>query len=214
MKFVAGALGVCLSLLPLQAAELRARFIGNEAFEITDGKVTLLSDFPYRSGYSIYMTYAEEEIHLRENSICLITHRHGDHFEPELAPKIGCRVVAAPEIANKLDNAEAVRDGVEVQTHDVTIEAIGTPHADLEHFSYLVTWHGLRLYFVGDTETPEHIRDNLDVLFVSPWLLRTMERSGIDPPAKKIVVYHHAANEKVDCKRCIVPEQGARLTLP
>jgi hypothetical protein len=32
------------------AAGLEIRFIGNMAFSITDGKTTLLTDFPYRSG--------------------------------------------------------------------------------------------------------------------------------------------------------------------
>jgi hypothetical protein len=198
---------------PALGGELSARFIGNEAFEITDGNVTLLSDFPYESGYSIYMTYPEEEIRPRERSICLITHRHGDHFEPSLVGKIGCRVIAAREITRKLRDVEIVELGGKLLVHDVAIEPIRTPHADLEHYSYLVEWHGLRLFFVGDTETYEHVRDDLDVLFVSPWVLARMERDGVDPPAKQVVVYHHAADETVDCKRCTVPAQGETIVI-
>lgn len=32
------------------AGELKFTFIGNMAFHVTDGKTTLVSDFPYRSG--------------------------------------------------------------------------------------------------------------------------------------------------------------------
>lgn len=198
----------CALALPTAAAELKVRFIGNEAFEITDGKVTLLSDFPYQSGYSIYMTYPETEIRPRERSLCLITHRHGDHFESELMANIGCRVVATDEITRGLDGVEVIPLEPEIRSGDIRIEPIRTPHRDTEHYSYLVEWHGLRLYFVGDTETPEYLRDDLDVLFISPWLLNRMERAGIDPPAEKVVVYHHTADEKVECGRCLVPSQG------
>ena len=34
------------------ARPLTATFIGNEAWHITDGEYTLLTDFPYQSGYS------------------------------------------------------------------------------------------------------------------------------------------------------------------
>ena len=41
---------------------LEARFIGNMAYAISDGTITLFSDFPYESGYSRYMTYDAREI--------------------------------------------------------------------------------------------------------------------------------------------------------
>ena len=34
----------------------------------------------------------------------------------------------------------------------VTIRPLATPHARLEHYSYVVEWNGQRLYFTGDTE--------------------------------------------------------------
>jgi hypothetical protein len=40
-----------------QRPALDARFIGNMAVAVTDGTTTLMSDFPYQSGYSRYMTY-------------------------------------------------------------------------------------------------------------------------------------------------------------
>jgi hypothetical protein len=215
---IAVTLSVLVLVAPVFAAELQFRFIGNEAFEITDGEVTLLSDFPYRSGYSIYMTYPDEEIRRRERSVCLITHRHGDHFEPKLVGEIGCRVVAAPEITNKLQDVETLELGGKLLFHSVGIRPIRTPHSDTQHYSYLVEWHGLKLYFVGDTETPEHIPDDLDVLFVSPWLLDTIKRSGSEPSAKKVVIYHHTADEAADCERCacercVVPQQGETFTI-
>ena len=197
MKILVGLLAV-VAMLPSGAAELHVRFIGNEAFEITDGEHTLLSDFPYASGYSIYMDYPDSELRRRENSLCLITHTHGDHFEPSLVSAIGCRVVGP--------TAEPVEFG------PLTVRPVRTPHRDLEHYSYLVEWHGLRLYFVGDTETTEHVPDDLDVLFVSPWLLWKLEAEG-RRPAREMVVYHHTAGEKVECDRCRVPRQGETFVI-
>ena len=44
----------------LLSAEIE--FIGNAAFRITDGTTTLLTDFPYRSGASGYMSYEAADI--------------------------------------------------------------------------------------------------------------------------------------------------------
>jgi L-ascorbate metabolism protein UlaG (beta-lactamase superfamily) len=78
---------------PAESESLRFRFIGNEAFEITDGETTLLTDFPYRSGSFGYMTYGSAELRPRENAVCLVTHRHLDHFDPDLVAGIGCTLV-------------------------------------------------------------------------------------------------------------------------
>ena len=47
------------------AAELRARFIGNMAFQLSDGRATLRTDFPYESGYSGYMTWTDAALMTR-----------------------------------------------------------------------------------------------------------------------------------------------------
>jgi hypothetical protein len=43
---------------PKGLPHIEARFIGNMAFAIADGQTTLFTDFPYESGYSVYMEYA------------------------------------------------------------------------------------------------------------------------------------------------------------
>lgn len=198
MRILAGLLTVAMVFPAAAAGELRFRFIGNEAFEITDGDQTLLTDFPYESGYSIYMDYPESEIHRRENSVCLITHTHRDHFEPSLVGAIGCKVVGPA--------------GEVVELGNLTVRPVRTPHRDLEHYSYLVEWQGLRLFFVGDTEADEQVPDELDVLFVSPWLLSELEAAG-RRPAREVVVYHHTADERVQCDGCRVPRQGETFVI-
>ncbi|MCI0415294.1 hypothetical protein L0222_21180, partial [bacterium] len=49
------------------AEELEFRFIGNMAFAISDGKVTLYTDFPYESGAFGYMKYDLKDVKISKN---------------------------------------------------------------------------------------------------------------------------------------------------
>jgi hypothetical protein len=99
----------------------------------------------------------------------------------------------------------------------ITIDAVPTPHAKIGHYSYLVTWQGQRLYFTGDTDDTAALLEakNLDVAFVSPWLFRAVQKSGRRIDARRIVIYHHTADETVPgCTgTCSVPKQGETLRL-
>jgi L-ascorbate metabolism protein UlaG (beta-lactamase superfamily) len=112
---------------PAAGPTLQARFLGNAAFEISDGETTLLTDFPYRSGAFGYMEYDPSELRARPRSVCLITHAHADHFDASLVAKVGCRVVGPA-----LPAAETVR------LEGITIQPVKTGHAGAAHFSYLV----------------------------------------------------------------------------
>ena len=86
-------LGLAATVMVLAAPALRgqqeltARFIGNMAWAISDGALTLMSDFPYDSGaVRGYMTY-DATAELRSatpQTLSLITHRHADHWSPTL----------------------------------------------------------------------------------------------------------------------------------
>jgi glyoxylase-like metal-dependent hydrolase (beta-lactamase superfamily II) len=194
------------------AETLSARFLGNEAFEIRGGDTTLLTDFPYQSGAFGYMEYDRSELRERKDSLCLITHAHADHFDASLAAKIGCKVLAPPSVLARVPKDRALAAGTTVRFGEATIIPIRTDHGAEPHFSYLVEWAGLRLYFTGDTEKSAELakQGSLDALFISPWLLSSARAAGRLPPATRIVVYHHQAGEKVpDCSgSCLVPQQG------
>ena len=99
---------------------------------------------------------------------------------------------------------------------DIQIEAVETPHAKIGHSSYLVTWKGLRLYFTGDTDSTERLlaMKNLDVAFVSPWLLAAVAEQKARIDAKQVIVYHQAATETVpDIQKRRLPKQGETFTL-
>ena len=203
-----------------QRPVLEARFIGNMAFAITDGAFTLMSDFPYQSGYSRYMEYAAENIRSSTPvTLSLITHRHGDHWEPALFTKNTDWRVAGPNDVIASAPAHRVVPLSEAKTMfgPIEIERIETPHANIGHYSYVVTWHGKRLYFSGDTESSASLRaaTNLDVAFVSPWVYRAIVKNNHAVDARRIVIYHHEAGESIaECRdRCSVPQQGDTIAI-
>ncbi len=200
-----------------QPPRLEARFIGNMAFSITDGSFTLMSDFPYASGaVRGYMTYDAAEVRSATSStLSLITHRHGDHWSAPVFADTSWMVLGPADVTTGLAPGRVVPVSTHVPYGPLRIDVIETPHAQIGHYSYVVTWHGRRLYFSGDTESPAHLvaLKSLDVAFVSPWLLGSATRSGgID--AKRVIVYHHTTGEVVPhCRTgCSVPRQGETLT--
>ena len=200
-----------LAILQPQARSLQLSFIGNEAMQISDGRRTLVSDFPYQSGYSRYMTYDRSKVTLDREVVALITHRHLDHFEPKEPRGTGWLVVGPREVVEKLPDGKPVSDGV-MNLGDIRILPMRTPHAGVEHYSYRVDWHGTSFYFPGDTEDPKTLIEQrgLDVAFVTPWLWRSVQSSGARIDARQIVIYHHEAGETVPgCTgTCRVPAQG------
>lgn len=70
---------------------LTIRFIGNAAFELTDGRSTPLVDFPYESGGG-YMSFDSAAVRPRGDVLALFTHRHRDHFDrARCSPAAGAR---------------------------------------------------------------------------------------------------------------------------
>ena len=202
-----------------QPSALDARFIGNMAVAISDGAVTVVTDFPYQSGYSGYMTYRAEEIRSSTPAtLSLITHRHPDHWDRALSEKAGWNVAGPLDVIANVPAARIVPLARGATFGAVQIEAIETPHAAIGHYSYVLTWHGRRLYFSGDTESVDHLAGlkNLDVAFISPWLYRSTLKRNLRIDARRIVIYHHEVDESVpECRAtCVVPRQGDTIQLP
>jgi L-ascorbate metabolism protein UlaG (beta-lactamase superfamily) len=195
---------------------LTLTFIGNMAFAVTDGKTTLYTDFPYQSGAFGYMTYDASAVPAARDCVCLVTHGHLDHFDPNLFAKMGCALIAPPSLVKKIGTDRAVAFAPEMAYRVIEIEAFRTPHGEIEHYSYLVTWHGRRLYFTGDTESTDQLlaaRD-LDVAFVSPWLIEAVAKKNGRIDARRVVVYHHHADEKIAALQDrMVPKQGETFVL-
>lgn len=200
-----------------RGGELTITFIGNEAFHITDGQTTLLSDFPYQSGYFGYMSYDMDDVPPVVDGLSLITHYHKDHFDRLLFEKTDWSIIAPEGIQKTVTTEKKIPIQPVIRFKDLVIQPSATPHNFApEHYSYLVTWHGKRLYFVGDTETPAYILplEDIDVLFITPWLIRTIERQELSLDADTLVVYHQKIGEEIppfqDYRRM---KQGEAFTL-
>ena len=218
--------GLLLSVIVLcsvtaHAGELTFTFIGNMAFHITDGETTLLSDYPYISGAFGYMEYDEKDVPEIKDGLHLVTHFHTDHWAARQFKAMDqkTKIIAPPRMTKRLDQDRVipVTTDAPMTFKDITLEAIPMPHRLApEHFSYLVTWKGKRIYFMGDTETPEDIlkQKDLDVLFISPWIVRTIERQNLTVDAKQLILYHQKIDEEVpEFQNYLRIKQGATYTL-
>jgi L-ascorbate metabolism protein UlaG (beta-lactamase superfamily) len=202
----------------VQPPPLDARFIGNMAFAISDGSTTVMTDFPYESGYSVYMEYDAAEIRSSTPAtLSLITHRHGDHWDRGLFEKTTWQVTGPSDVVSAFPTARIVALSSEATFGPVHIQALDTPHANIGHYSYVVTWHGRRMYFSGDTEDTSHLAAvrNLDVAFLSPWLYRSALKRGIRIDTTRVVIYHQQEGERVpECRAdCVVPKQGETIRI-
>jgi L-ascorbate metabolism protein UlaG (beta-lactamase superfamily) len=203
----------------VHAQELEIRFIGNMAFSITDGKVTMFTDFPYESGAFDYMKYDLKSVPIPENSLCLITHSHLDHWVPKLFVDLKLpKLMGPPDVTKGIDESRIIPlKNLTAEYQGIKVEAIEAPHANVNHYSYLVTWHGIRMYFTGDTEGTKELlaAKNLDVAFISPWLSRKLLKEGTGVDATKIMIYHHAVGEEFPIpKNAVIPKQGETFRWP
>lgn len=199
------------------AAELELTFIGNEAFAISDGAVTLVSDFPYRSGYAGYMEYDYDSAAPSGDVLSLITHRHSDHFDPGLFATTDWKIVGPAEVTGALAPDRVIPLAEKIDYKGIAITPIPTRHMDLEHLSYLVEWHGMVMYFIGDTEGYGEILDQnitMDLLFITPWVLRLAGKDGIRLPARRVIVYHHKKAEPMPTGIAHeIHDQGVTVTI-
>lgn len=213
MRMLAAVL--LIGSLAQSPAELEITFIGNTAFRLSDGSVTLLTDFPYRSGAFGYMEYEPLAPGEVADATTLVTHAHLDHWDAEQSRALGLEVVADPSITRTLDPGSVVPWSSRIEHRGILIEPVKTTHTAAHH-SYRVTWHGIRMYFTGDTESTVELlaQRDLDVAFVSPWLAQWVVEAGDRIDAELVVIYHHRSGERRPMPdNAIVPRQGQTLRL-
>ena len=196
--------------------ELRVRFIGNAAFEISDGSTSILTDFPYQSGAFGYMKYRDSEIRTRSGAVCLFSHRHADHFAPSLIDKIGCSVIGPSEVLSRVPESQQLRGAPLWHFGSATIRCISTEHGSVEHCSYVIDWHDLRIVFAGDVEHLELLKDlaSVDVLFSPVWLADKAQAARASWPGLKIILCHRKPDEMLPkCQDCLFPNQGGSFVI-
>jgi L-ascorbate metabolism protein UlaG (beta-lactamase superfamily) len=215
------AVAVLFLVAPVaRAGELTFTLIGNEAFHINDGETTLLSDFPYRSGAFGYAEYDLNSLPPIRNGLTLITHSHSDHWNRAAFEEMSIDVIGPAGITERLDQSRVIplQTDKPIRHRGITIEVMETPHKlSVQHYSYRVTWHGIRFYFPGDTESPDDVlkQRDIDVMFITPWLIESIQAQGKSIDAKRLVGYHLFPDEKAPpFQECVTLSQGESFTVP
>jgi L-ascorbate metabolism protein UlaG (beta-lactamase superfamily) len=181
-----------------QSNQLTVHFIGNCGLYLTDGTSNIYFDFPYKSGAHHYMEYNLSELDsIRNNPVFIYTHKHSDHYTglvKKLAKKQNGKIYTPA-------NAEELTD-LNTELKDFKIEVFQTKHRfSFNHCSYLLTWHGKRIFISGDTEQVETLASlkNIDYAFIPVWLLMDGIEKGIK--LKEVVdifaIYHIGPRDKI-----------------
>ncbi len=196
---------------------LTIRFIGNEAFELADGRSTLLIDFPYESGSGGAMTFDTAAVRPRGPVLALFTHAHRDHFDRAALLARGWPAYGPVALLDSLPPARVYARPDSVDFGAFHVVRIPEWHADLDHVALLVTWHGRRIYHSGDTMDPAHLEAmaELDVALVQENLLCWMaQQRGARVPAREVIVMHHFATGARGCLGARAFRQGEAQVVP
>jgi L-ascorbate metabolism protein UlaG (beta-lactamase superfamily) len=149
---------------------------------------------------------------LPKADLILITHLHGDHFDPAYLAALsqpGTEVIAPASVVAKYAAAKPLANGETQSWNGWTIEAVpaynlvrGPAPGQLYHpkgrdNGYVLTFGGKRFYFSADTEATPEMRalKNIDVAFVCMRLPYTMPpeeaAEGILAFHPKVVIPYH-----------------------
>ena len=212
-SLVAGV-ALCASCAP--SPTLRLTFIGNAAFELSDGRNSLLVDFPYVSGAGGLMTFDSGAVRPKGAVLALFTHRHADHFDRDALLSRGWPAWGPAEVLAQLppDKVFARTDSIAFGAFQVV--RIPEPHGEVEHVAFLITWHGRRIYHSGDSMDQAALEalPELDVALVQENLLCWISgQRGGRIPARELVVFHHFSTGSRGCLGARELRQGESIVL-
>jgi hypothetical protein len=213
--------------LDSNTGKLEIKYIGHAAFRITDGETTLLVDFPYGWGH---MEYKMEDVTPIKDGLFLITHCHPDHWDREvfeqMDEEMNLAIIAPSDVLEDVNcdrkiSFENVNMGhrTDIMTYkDITVQGIRTPHwnwpdypAGINHYSYLLNWHGLRLYFPGDDA---YIRGNGIPGDNSPPLMSTIKDIDVMPIKSLVIQENDGKMLPIDAKILILNQYKTDEQVP
>ncbi len=175
-----------------QTNEIKIRFIGNCGLYLTDGTTNIYSDFPYKSGAHGYMEFDDSELEdVKENSIFLYSHKHSDHYSNKNIKKVIKHKQGQKYGPWNVKTLGKLNQSIP----DFNIQAFKTKHKfSLNHYSYLITWHGKRIFISGDTEEAETLSSvkNIDWAIVPYWVLVDAKEKNLKIDAEMYGIYHLA----------------------
>jgi L-ascorbate metabolism protein UlaG (beta-lactamase superfamily) len=190
-------------IIKTSAGDLEITFIGHGTLMFTFNGIVIHVD-PYNK-LADYST-------LPKADIILITHHHGDHFDPEAIKKIrkeNTTVILTELCAEKFEGGTIMKNGDVKTIGEIQIEAV--PAYNLVHMresgepfhikgtcnGYVITFGEKRVYVAGDTEnTPEmKALEDIDIAFLPMNLPYTMTPEMVADAAKafkpKILYPYH-----------------------
>ena len=190
-------------IIKTSAGDLEITFIGHGTLMFTFNGIVIHVD-PYNK-LAEYST-------LPKADIILITHHHGDHFDPEAIKKIrkeNTTVIITELCAEKFESGTTMKNGDVKTIGEIQIEAV--PAYNLVHMresgepfhikgtcnGYVITFGEKRVYVAGDTEnTPEmKALEEIDIAFLPMNLPYTMTPEMVADAAKafkpKILYPYH-----------------------
>ncbi len=203
-----------------QSNEIKVKFIGNCGLYMTDGKSNFYIDFPYKSGAHNYMEYDKSEIDsIKDNAIFIFTHRHADHYSNKLLKKLTGQKFDPWNIEELEKLGESIPD--------FDIQAFKTQHkvfgVSFKHYSYLITWHGKKIYISGDTENSDTfaLQKDIEWAFVPAWLFTDAVQKGVNvyDISEMYAIYHIGPNDQItndenNPQIKLLDKQGEIITIP
>jgi len=204
-----------------QPGKIEVTFIGNCGFFLTDGRVNLYVDFPYKSGAHGYMTYDSRALDtIRSHSVFLFTHGHSDHYSRKLFKRTDQKLYGPWPVEGYLAgkrkySLKALNDSMA----GFSVREYRTKHGfSLKHLSYLLTWNGRRIFISGDAETCDTACSlkNLDLVIGPVWLIQDSKKRGLKIDTKKIIISHHRNSDLFDNQSkdlIVIPTQGQTVSL-
>lgn len=170
-------------------------------------------------------------------TLVLITHLHGDHFDPPTLQAVAgtrAELVVPPTVAEKL--SEALRARTKIMTNggtamirSVSIEAVPAYNLTRERLNYhpkgrdngyRLTLGGTRVYLSGDTEDIPEMRAlrNVDVAFVCmnlPYTMTVQQAADAVRAFKPKIVYpyHSRGSDLAKFKQLVGTDAGVEVRL-
>jgi L-ascorbate metabolism protein UlaG (beta-lactamase superfamily) len=193
---MASGLLLVAGFIVAQSNAITVRFIGNCGLYMSDGELDVYVDFPYKSGAFGYMEYPGSEIDsIKANATHIFTHRHPDHYSKKLVKRLSGTVYGPWKVKKK---RRADLSAPAYSAAQFSVETFRTKHRFARHhYSYLITWHGKRIYLSGDTEAAETIAQvkSIDLAFVPSWIMNDAKEKNITIDAQRFEIYHLYPNE-------------------
>ena len=212
--------------IPTSAGELKMTFVGHATLIFAFGGKVIHAD-----PYSRLADYGK----LPKADVILITHSHGDHFDPKAIAalrKEGTTVVLTEKAADGMPGGIVMKNGETQTVEGIKIEAVpaynlvhkrptGEPfHPRGEGNGYVLTFGATRVYVAGDTENIPEMKElkGIAIAFLPMNLPYTMSPEMAADAAKAfrpkmLYPYHYGETDPAELARLLAGEKEIEVRI-